>query len=126
LTQEDQKYAKFFLHDIQSGDVIVEEGKTFRDYVTFYRTRAKNDQIHRFATVLGLNEELLRSFMNGYVTQTNINEFGRFDKIKSTVDRDKAKQFFEKLTGEQIPARKIPMKVDELLRKFIYEGGFEI
>ena len=126
LTQEDQKYAKFFLHDIQSGDVKVEEGKTFRDYVTFYRTRAKNDQIHRFATVLGLDEELLRSFMNGYVTQNNINEFGRFDEIKLSVDRDKAKQFFEKLTGEQIPARKIPMKVDELLRKFIYEGGFEI
>ena len=46
LTQEEQKYAGIFLRDIERGDVIVEDGKTLRDYITEYQTRAKADQIH--------------------------------------------------------------------------------
>lgn len=125
LSQEDQKYAKFFLHDIQSGDTKVEEGKSFRDYVTEYRTKAKNDQIHQFAETLGLDEDMLRSFMNSNVNPVNINEFGRFDQLKSTTDKEKAKRFIEEKIGETIPYRKIMMKIDELLRKFILDGGFE-
>lgn len=126
LSQEDQKFAKFFLHDVQSGDVVLVKGKTFREYITEYRTRAKNDQIQRFAIVLGLNEELLREFMAGIVNPININEFGRFDKLKESVVRSKAKEYFEKMTGKVIQNRKIPMKIDEILRKFILEGGFEL
>ncbi len=126
LTQEDQKYAKFFLHDIQSGGIKVEGGMTFRDYVTQYRTKAKNDQIRRFASTLGVNEDLLRDFINGMVNPLNLNEFGRFDKLKSTVDHEKAKKYFEEKSGEVFPPRKVPMKVHELLSKFIIEGGFEI
>lgn len=33
LSQEEQKYANIFLHDIQSGDVQPVEGMTFRDYI---------------------------------------------------------------------------------------------
>lgn len=126
LSQEDQKYARFFLHDVQSGDLTVEEGKTFREYVTEYRTRAKNDQISCCATKLGLDENLLRNFMNDVISPSNINEFGRFDKLKSTVDREKATKYFENKEGKDIPTRKIPMKIHELLQKFILEGGFEI
>lgn len=41
LSQEEQKYADIFLHDIQRGDVQVEEGKTFRDYIVQYMSKAK-------------------------------------------------------------------------------------
>ena len=34
FTQEKQKYANIFLHDVQNGDVVVDEGKTLRDYIT--------------------------------------------------------------------------------------------
>ena len=37
LTQDEQKYANIFLHDIQRGDVSVEEGKSLRDYITIGR-----------------------------------------------------------------------------------------
>ncbi|MBI9008991.1 MAG: HsdR family type I site-specific deoxyribonuclease [Tenericutes bacterium] len=126
LSQEDQKYAKFFLHDIQSGDIIVEEGKTFRDYVTEYRTKAKNNQIRRFASTIGIDDELLRAFMNGIVNPYNLNEFGRFDKLKSTVDKAKAQKYFEDKNGGTVPQRKVSMRIHELLSKFILEGGFEI
>ena len=36
LSKEKQKFAKIFLHDIQSGDVIPVEGKTLQDYVLEY------------------------------------------------------------------------------------------
>ena len=126
LTQEEQKYANIFLHDVQNGDVVVDEGKTLRDYITEYMTRAKNDQIHRFAEALGADETMLRDFMQLRVTEANINEFGRFDKLKATVNRDSAKVFLEALEGVAIKPFQINMKVDRILRKFILEGGFDI
>ena len=57
LSQEDQKYANIFLHDVQSGEAVVEEGKTLKDYIVEYQTRAKDDQIHQLAVLFGLDEE---------------------------------------------------------------------
>ena len=127
LSQEEQKFANIFLHDIQSGDVDVVPGKTFRDYVTEYLSRAKDDQIHRLAAyALGLNELLLRSLMAQHVTEDNINEFGRFDALKATVDKTLAKAYFEAITGTKLPIPKVNIKVDNLLRDFIIKGGYDI
>ena len=57
---------------------------------------------------------------------TNINEFGRYDDLKKTVDKVKAKAYFEKLEGVKIIPPKVNVKVDNLLREFILSGGFEI
>lgn len=126
LSQEEQKFADIFLHDIQRGDVIPEAGKSLRDYITEYMARAKDDQIHRIAVALGLNEDMLRSMMALRITDTTINEFGRFDALKATVDKKKAKNYFESLEGAPIIPPKVPMKVDKLLRAFIISGGFDI
>lgn len=127
LSQEEQKFANIFLHDIQSGDVQVEEGKTFRDYITIYVTKAKDDQIHRLAAyVLGLNEMMLRNMMSLHITEDNINEFGRFDALKATVDKARARAYFEALTGKKIPIPMVNIRVDKLLRDFIIKGGYDI
>ena len=126
LTREEQKYANIFLHDVQNGDTVVDEGKTLRDYITEYMASAKNDQIHRFAQALGADEAMLRDFMRLRVTDANINEFGRFDKLKATVDKGGAKAFLEALEGADIKPFQVNMKVDQILRKFILGGGFDI
>ena len=126
LTREEQKYANIFLHDVQNGDTVVDEGKTLRDYITEYMASAKNDQIHRFAQALGADEAMLRDFMRLRVTDANINEFGRFDKPKATVDKGGAKAFLEALEGAAIKPFQVNMKVDQILRKFILGGGFDI
>lgn len=126
LSQEEQKYANIFLHDIQRGDVVPEDGKTLRDYITEYLSRAKDDQIHRLATVLGLDESLLRNMMALRVTEANINEFERFDTLKATTDKKKAKSYFESVEGTRIIPPKVPVKIDKLLRDFIISGGFDI
>ena len=126
LSQEEQKFANIFLHDIQSGDIEPEDGKTFRDYITEYLSKAKDDQIHRVAVVLGLDEDKLRVIMEIRATDANINEFGRFDALKATADKKKAKAYFEFIEGASIIPPKVPMKIDKLLRDFILRGGFDI
>ena len=98
-------------------------GKTFREYVTEYLAKDKNDRVHRFAEELGLDENLLRKFLNNKITEDNINEFGRFDELKNTVDKAKAKAYLEKESGEKIPNPKVNIRVDKLLREFIIKGG---
>ena len=126
LSQEEQKFANIFLHDIQRGDIVPQPEKTLRDYIAEYQTKAKDDQIHRISNTLGLDEEQLRFLMARRVTDGNINEYGRFDTLKSSVDRIKAKAYFELLEGIRIIPPKVNIKVDKLLRDFIISGGFDI
>lgn len=126
LSQEEQKYANIFLHDIQRGDVNLTEGKTIRDYISEYLSKAKDDQIHKISVVLGLDEKKLRDIMSLHLNSSNLNEFGRYDDLKKTVDKAKAKEYFEKIEGAKIIPPKVNIKVDNLLREFILNGGHEI
>ena len=126
LSQEEQKYANIFLHDVQRGDVDMEDGKTLRDYITEYIHRAKDDQIHRFAGCFGIDEDKLRNMMGLSLTEANINEFGRLDDLKATVDKAKAREYFVKAEGAPVSPPKVNIKMDKLLRKFILSGGMEI
>ena len=87
---------------------------------------AKNDQIHKLSITLGLDESKLRKMMDAGIIEKNINEYGRFDDLKSTVDKKRAKAYFEEREGVTIPANKINMKIDALLHDFILSGGFDI
>lgn len=126
LSQEEQKMANIFLHDIQRGDIHPKDGKTLRDYITEYITRAKDDQIHNFAILFGLDEARLRVMMARKVTEADINVFGMFDALKATVDKRRAKAYFELVEGTKIIPPKVPMKIDKLLRDFIIRGGFDV
>jgi type I restriction enzyme R subunit len=126
LTREEQKYANIFLHDVESGNAKMESGKTFREYVTEYQFRAKNEQIRRISRFFGVDEKKLRNLMAANVTETSINEFGRFDDLKASVDKAKAKEYFEKLENAKMPLFKINIRVHNLLQEFILKGGFDL
>ena len=91
LTQAEQKYAKLFLHDLQRGDAKLIEGHTFRDYINTYKDNAENAQINAIVNALGLDKSQLISLLNDSVNEKNLNNFGRFDALKDTVDKAKAK-----------------------------------
>lgn len=59
LTQEEQKYANIFLHEVASGNARIENGKTFRDCITEYQFKEKNEQIQRISRILGVDEKKL-------------------------------------------------------------------
>ena len=126
LTQEEQKYANIFLHDIQRGDVEITSGKTLRDYINEYLLKAKNDQIHSVSVHLGVDENKLRAIMSLKLIESNLNEFGRYDELKQTIDKKKAKDYFEKIEGIKVIPPKVITKADILLRDFILSGGFDI
>lgn len=127
LSAEEQKYANIILHDIEAGDfTIKDDEKTLRDYITDYMNQAKNDQIHKMADALGLDEQLLRECVLLKLNKTNLNEFGRFDKLLNTVEKSKARQYLERVEHKKILPTKVNMKVSKLLTKFILEGGFDI
>ena len=48
------------------------------------------------------------------------------DDLKSTVDKNKAKEYFEENEGKTIPAFRVNIKFHDLLQEFIVSGGFEI
>jgi type I restriction enzyme R subunit len=126
LTQEQQKYANLFLHDVQRGTGNLETGKTLKEYITQYQYNAKNDQIDKIVSTLGLHESRLRAMMDAGLNVKNLNEYGRFSELKDTVDKDKAKAYFERLEGKTLPLFKVNIRVDNLLQQFILEGGFDM
>ena len=126
LSQEEQKYANIFLHDIQRGDVVVTDGKTCRDYINEYMLNDRDCQIRQVVDVLGVEEKKLRNIMDLKLNENNLNEFGRYDDLKDTADKERAKNYFEKIEGGAVPLHIVNRKIDNLLREFILNDGFEI
>jgi len=126
LPQEEQKYANIFLHDIASGNVDLNNNKGIRESVSEYQYKAKNDQTHQMAEAFGLDEEQLRALMQAHVTKDTINQFGHFDQLKNSGDKEKAKAYLEKMTGKEMSIFEVNIKTDKLLREFILEDGFDL
>lgn len=123
LSEEEQKYANVFIHQVQSGDVKAEPGKTLRDYITEYMVSDKNKKIHEFANAFGIDETKLSDFMKLGVTSDNIDDFGRFTALKNEVNKEAAKEYIEKKEGTEVSAFKLSLKIDSTLRQFILNDG---
>ncbi len=126
LSQEEQKFANIFLHDVQSGNIQIDNRKSFRDYIVEYQFNATNDKIHKLSQLFGIDEKKLRLIMESSVTISNLNECGRFDALRDSVDINKAKEYFEKLENRKIPNGMVNVKVRNLLKDFIIKGGYEL
>lgn len=126
LTQEEQKYANIFIHDVQSGNAEIEDGKPFRDYITEYQYCAKSEQVRQLGDALGVDIPKLENLMNAGVTEASINVYGRFDDLKKTVVREKAEEYFVSTEGLKVQAFRLSIKIDKLLKDFILSGGFDL
>jgi type I restriction enzyme R subunit len=125
LTQSEQKYAKLFLNDLQRGDAELIEGHSFRDYINDFKDNAENARLNAVIDALGVDKSLLVSLMNHNVDEKNLNNFGRFDALKESVDKEKAKVHFENLERTTIPVFKVNMRVDKMLKDFILSGNVD-
>jgi len=126
LAQEEQKIAEIFLRDILRGDVAIDPTRSFRDYLTDYQARAKNAEVDHLVRLLGVDADKLTALLNTNTTEGNLNEYGRFDALKETIDKSKAKAYFEALEGLRIPPFKVNIRAANLLRDFVLQGGFEL
>ena len=123
LSQEDQKYANLFLHDVQTGDIVLQNGVTFRDYIAMYRNNAQKEEVHRLHEYLGVSEQLMLNFLDSDVTRDNLNAYGRFDALKGTVLKEKAQAYFTQIDGKKMPMFRVNNRVNEFLTDFILSGG---
>ena len=127
LSEEEQKYAYIILHDIESGELrIHEDSKTLKDYINDYIVNLRDDNIHKFAEELGLDESMLRDIMSMNLNDSNLNEFGRFDKLLATVDKSKAKKYIENKENIKLIPPKVNLKVYYLLKSFILNNGDKV
>ena len=130
LSAEDQKYANIFLNDIQQGRINRDEidpDKSLSDYIGDYRSAAKNDQIHRFAEAVGVNEDKLRHIIELHLPSNMLNQGGHYSELIETLDKSKATQFLASINGGlPILPFQVYDKADRLLRDFIDKGGFDI
>ena len=126
LNQEDQKFANIILHDIESGEIDLDDNKSIIDYICEYKANSKNDQIHKFALAIGADEVQLRSIMSLGVNANNINDFGNYKKLRDSINKEQAKSYFETKDGKSYSLFEISLKIDDLLRTFILNDGFDI
>ncbi|MDX9835539.1 MAG: hypothetical protein RBT36_10085, partial [Desulfobulbus sp.] len=120
LSQEEQKIAEIFLRDIQRGDVQIDPDRTFRDYLTDYKAKATNKKVEAVVACLGVDRTKLIALMNTHVTDANLNEYGRFDDLRATVDQQKAKAYFEVgLEGKTLRLSRVNIKATKLLKDFL-------
>lgn len=126
LTQEEQKYANIFLHDVQSGIIEPDSDISFRDYIAQYMVKAKNTEIRRCAELLGCDEEKLTERVNAHPTEKTLDYGNRYTELVQSVDRVKAKAFFEEKEGRTLTVIKVNNKIRTLLKNFILSGGFDI
>ena len=113
LSKEDQKFAELFLHDVQSGDIKLDPNLALSDYITTYKQKDANDKVLKVIKGLGLDGDLLRAMLARKYTSENL-DLGRLNDLKETVDREKAKVYFNE---ERIFYLNI--RIDEFLRELI-------
>lgn len=113
LSKEDQKFAELFLHDVQSGDIELDPSLALSDYITDYKQKDANDKVVKVIKDLGLDGNLLRATLARKYTRENL-DLGRLNSLKETVDREKAKVYFNE--ERMIFLNK---RIDEFLREFI-------
>ena len=126
LTQEEQKYANVFLHDIERGNIKLVPDKIFMDYIKEYKVKTENQQINDLHDAIGVDIEKLKKIMELGLNEKNIDEYGRLKEIEATIDAEKAKNFFEKQEGKTLSVFDISRDASNLLRNFILKGGFNI
>ncbi len=126
LSQEEQKYANIFIHDVRNGEIELEKGKSFRDYITEYQIAHTDSQIKDLVSKFDLEENELKKMMKLNLNDSNLNEFGRFDRLLKTVSKEKAKKYFEDKTGKPISTFKLNRDISKLLKEFIISGGFDL
>ncbi len=126
LSQEDQRYADLFLHDVQNGDAKLVPGKKLSDYIAQYASQAKNKQVEKLVRLLGVKESLLSELLSSHLTKEKLNEFGRFHDLLNSVDKNKARDYFSKLEKKPLPPFVVSNKAEKLLTDFVLSGGFDI
>ena len=96
--------------------------KSFRWYLAKYMEKAQNDEIHRFAADIGVEEDRLRRLIARHPNAKTINAYDDLEKLKANMDMSRAKNYLESLTGKTLSPFQLLIQADKQLRNFILSG----
>ena len=76
-------------------------------------------QIKKFVKYLGIEESLLVDIKKSKVTESNLDEFGRYDALKKSIANEPATEYYTKLEGKKLPPFVVRNNAEKLLRDYI-------
>ena len=79
--------------------------------------------LQRVVDAFGVDAQLLEKLVHAGKTESNLNEYGYYDQLKETIDKEKAAAFISRIFNEDVPMYRVNARTDKLLREFILSGG---
>lgn len=119
LPQAEQRFAEVLLHEIQTNNIVLEPDKSCRDYITDYMRRSQEATVNELVESLGIDRDILQRIIERHPTQKDLDQFGQYDRLKESADRDKAQAYFQQTTGETLSGLRLTIAIDRHLRDFI-------
>ncbi len=115
---------------IQSGRVVPDATKYFRDYINEELSAVQDSQIDNFVAATGVDVLLVKDMLKAYgrqgITDADLHRFGYFDKIRETVDSETfAKWLKLKKNLDLLPIGR-NWAAQTLLMEFFKRGGRDI
>lgn len=119
LSQRDQRTANRILHDIESGDLVLDAHKSIYDYIVDYQKREVDKQIFSLCEATGLNREKLATIIEKDVNEQNLDEYGQFEQLNETADIEKVVVFLKRVLGKEVKKMFVKSRLSAILRRFI-------
>lgn len=126
LNQEDQKIANIIIHDIQSGELIIDEKDTFNNVLNKYKNNKRDENIRIFSERWGIPIDELSKFINETKNYRVLNEYGRFDKLMEGRNLKKAIEYLTEKENRKINNIKALLAVQDALKEFLASGCMDI
>ena len=114
-----------FLSDLESGDLLLapESERTFRDYITAYLQQDYDDNIHRFAQLLGLNEPKLRALLKQRLPEKRLDQNPDYQALLDECQLSQAQAYFEQREQRTLPLPLVKSRLRQQVRNFLLSEG---
>lgn len=126
LPADRQVIAEMIINDLENGDLKIVSEWDFNEYINAYSISKLDQQIDALVEFTGVNKEKIKELLSYKLTENNLNEYGRFDALKSSADVELLMQNLSAFKNKNVPKFKAILYLNKVLRKFILDEPFDI
>lgn len=126
LPKDRQIIAEMIINDFENGDLEIREGWNFNDYINAYSVSELDKQISELVDFTGLDEDKLRELLNLKLTESNLDEYGRFEALVESADIGLITSNLSMVKGTSIRQFRSKIYLDKILRKFLLKDPFSL
>ncbi len=119
LSQQEQKFAMVIIHDIETGDLRIDDDKSIRDLINEYIKKEEDDIVSQISNNFGIDKEMLIKIIHSNINEDNYNEYNRFENLCATCDIDKVVDYFSKKENKEFSKKDANQKMRKYLMEYI-------